>query len=390
MPEIEVNGGGGAGSEGPRGPEGKEGLSVLNGEGKPAEGTGINGDWYIDTKTTIIYGPKAAGKWPEPGTKLIGPEGPKGATGPEGAKGATGPEGPTGPEGLAVLHGSGKPTAGTGINGDFYIDTTAHVIYGPKAAGAWPEPGTELVGPKGAEGAKGEAGATGAKGEQGQAGGSSFAYTFTTETTKASATAKKCAFNNATLSSVTEVFANEEDAAGSKTKAWFETFAKGGLLNIFDNSNAANFLNCEVTAAPTLSGGIFTIAVKVIASGGTMDTTASDTVLSYVPPGKEGSGGTVKLGAATRTGRVVGTEYEPSATKVVQVVLTFTAKTAEFARVQLLVGEILYGEVSLPLIAAETQHGMISFLCPAKTKWKLVLEAGSSLPELWSVYTPFE
>lgn len=48
-----------------------------------------------------------------------------------------------------VRNGSGAPSAGTGIDGDFYIDTTAWDIYGPKAAGAWPA-GASLIGPTGA------------------------------------------------------------------------------------------------------------------------------------------------------------------------------------------------------------------------------------------------
>jgi len=35
------------------------------------------------------------------------------------------------------------------VNGDFYLDTTAWVLYGPKASGVWPGPGTSLVGPAG-------------------------------------------------------------------------------------------------------------------------------------------------------------------------------------------------------------------------------------------------
>jgi hypothetical protein len=35
------------------------------------------------------------------------------------------------------------------VNGDFYLDRTAWVLYGPKASGAWPGSGTSLVGPAG-------------------------------------------------------------------------------------------------------------------------------------------------------------------------------------------------------------------------------------------------
>lgn len=62
--------------------------------------------------------------------------------------------------GNTVLSGSGAPSSGTGANGDFYIDTTAHTIYGPKTSGAWGSP-TSLVGPTGATGATGPAGPAG-------------------------------------------------------------------------------------------------------------------------------------------------------------------------------------------------------------------------------------
>lgn len=52
------------------------------------------------------------------------------------------------PRGAGVLNGSGAPSAGVGANGEFYIDTTGHVLYGPKASGAWPA-GVSLIGPQG-------------------------------------------------------------------------------------------------------------------------------------------------------------------------------------------------------------------------------------------------
>ncbi|MGW0419475.1 hypothetical protein [Streptomyces sp. NPDC003015] len=44
----------------------------------------------------------------------------------------------TGPAGKTILNGTGAPSAGVGTNGDFWIDTVAWTIYGPKASGAWP------------------------------------------------------------------------------------------------------------------------------------------------------------------------------------------------------------------------------------------------------------
>lgn len=61
---------------------------------------------------------------------------------------------PAGVDGSTVLNGSGTPSSGLGNNGDFYIDTTAFEIYGPKAAGAWGS-GTSLIGPQGPTGVQG-------------------------------------------------------------------------------------------------------------------------------------------------------------------------------------------------------------------------------------------
>lgn len=53
------------------------------------------------------------------------------------------------------LHsGTGAPDDDLGTNGDFYIDTAATTLYGPKAADAWPA-GVSLVGPSGSAGSGG-------------------------------------------------------------------------------------------------------------------------------------------------------------------------------------------------------------------------------------------
>lgn len=73
-----------------------------------------------------------------------------------------------GSDGSTVLNGSGAPDSGDGEDGDFYIDTTAWDIYGPKAT-TWPS-GVSLVGPAGSNGAAGATGATGATGAAGATG----------------------------------------------------------------------------------------------------------------------------------------------------------------------------------------------------------------------------
>lgn len=101
------------------GPAGPRGNSVLNGTVDPAGGTGNNGDFYYNTTTETMFGPKTLGLWGA-GTLLKGSDG------------------------KTVLNGTTPPSNDIGSNGDFYINTNTLVFYGPKSAGVWPA-GTSLV-----------------------------------------------------------------------------------------------------------------------------------------------------------------------------------------------------------------------------------------------------
>ena len=79
--------------------------TILNGKGAPLNSVGINGDFYIDTRSLLIYGPKSKSKWPAP-QNLQGPIGAAGASGSDGKNGADGKvsnassaAGPAGPQG---------------------------------------------------------------------------------------------------------------------------------------------------------------------------------------------------------------------------------------------------------------------------------------------------
>jgi Collagen triple helix repeat (20 copies) len=147
-----------------------DGHTILNGTGAPADTLGHDGDFYLDTAANVLYGPKANGIWPANGTALIGQQGPVGATGPAGPAGSAGPQGPAGVDGHTILNGSGAPADTLGHDGDFYLDTAANVLYGPKANGSWPATGTSLTGPQGPQGPQGLKGDTGAIGPPGPAG----------------------------------------------------------------------------------------------------------------------------------------------------------------------------------------------------------------------------
>ena len=171
------------GATGATGAAGTDGKTVGNGTTDPASSTGVDGDFYINTATNMLFGPKANGTW-STGVSLVGPtgatgaagaqgiQGLTGATGAQGAQGiqgqtgATGATGVAGADGKTVGNGTTDPASSTGVDGDFYINTATNMLFGPKANGAWPT-GVSLVGPTGATGAQGIQGLTGATGAQG-------------------------------------------------------------------------------------------------------------------------------------------------------------------------------------------------------------------------------
>lgn len=72
-------------------------------------------------------------------------------TGDIGAAGATGA---AGTNGATWYSGAGAPSGGTGVNGDFYLNTSTGDVY-KKSSGAWGSPIENITGPTGATGATG-------------------------------------------------------------------------------------------------------------------------------------------------------------------------------------------------------------------------------------------
>ncbi|PZR55701.1 MAG: hypothetical protein DI537_54595, partial [Stutzerimonas stutzeri] len=123
-----------------KGTAGINGKTILNGAVDPVSGDGTNGDFYLNTASLILFGPKTSGAWGS-GQLLKGTDGLNGKT---------------------VLSGAGAPSGGLGTNGDFYLDTTAVALYGPKGTplAGWNTPVT-LKGTDGTDGTDGVDGADG-------------------------------------------------------------------------------------------------------------------------------------------------------------------------------------------------------------------------------------
>jgi hypothetical protein len=63
-------------------------------------------------------------------------KGPTGDTGPTGPTGNTGNTGAPGAAGSVWFNGAGAPSGGTGVNGDYYLNTTNGDVY-QKSGGSW-------------------------------------------------------------------------------------------------------------------------------------------------------------------------------------------------------------------------------------------------------------
>jgi len=110
--------------------------AMLYGGGVPGTSIGKNSDSYIDTLTGIFY-QKTAGAWSQVFSMATGPQGPQGTAGTNGTNGANG---------NTILFGTTNPSnTSTGVNGNFYINTSTYVFFGPKTSGVWGS-GVSLMG----------------------------------------------------------------------------------------------------------------------------------------------------------------------------------------------------------------------------------------------------
>lgn len=148
--------------------------TVLNGKGAPSNSLGINGDFYIDTRSLLISGPKARGKWPT-ARSLQGANGTNGTDGRNGndaksvstastVAGPVGPQGERGEKGSDGVPGSSGATGAAGVAGATGASGPAGPA-GPAGSGS-----TGAQGPSGSNGSSGAPGSTGARGETGTVG----------------------------------------------------------------------------------------------------------------------------------------------------------------------------------------------------------------------------
>jgi hypothetical protein len=103
------------------GPPGANGNTILSGAAVPSAGTGANGDFYLDTATDCLYGPKASGVWPGSCASLLGGGAPI-FTATSGRSTLTVANTATGITQSTVEPSCGTPHAGTSQNGQCLVN----------------------------------------------------------------------------------------------------------------------------------------------------------------------------------------------------------------------------------------------------------------------------
>ena len=292
--------------------------TILNGKGAPLSKIGIDGDFYIDTRSLLIYGPKKTGKWPLP-QNLQGPIGANGVDGKNGSEGKTiatasnvagpvgaqglqgekGEKGEKGEAGAPGSSGSAGPAGATGATGP----------QGPSGGGGGGSPGP--TGATGATGATGLTGLTGAKGETGTAGadGANGTVGLKGETGTAGATGPSNVYVNAlptwTLSTGTARTSSTSSLLPKfkAGKSYIYTIHLTGLTNsstaifeidiIHEDSSASRFNYIPSKQDNFLSEPIFFRHSFVIT--GVITTTSADVGISIKVTDDKGSTGTNPL-----------------------------------------------------------------------------------------------
>jgi hypothetical protein len=179
-----------------------------------------------------------------------------------------------------LLTGTTAPAAGTGIDGDFYINTTTWMIYGPKAAGAWPT-GVVLAASTSSSGAF-------------------FKFDWSSTTTAPPATSG-VRYNNAAAASVTNIYLSytAKDSTDIKTRLLQGT--AGDRLYIQARTNSAKYAIYYLSGVPTDNGTYATIPVTYSIAGTAM-ADADEVMVGFIEaPSSETYAGIVELATAAET-----------------------------------------------------------------------------------------
>lgn len=263
--------------------------TILNGVTSPKDSQGIEGDFYIDTKAMLFYGPKTKSRWPSP-TSIRGPQGQTGpsgtngtdarpsanvvAAGAQGLTGATGPKGEQGPQGIQGVAGPAGAKGETGATGPAGASgaagsSGAQGLSGPQGPAGSPggtgSPGAN--GTNGANGAIGPTGATGPSGADGAAGPSNVYViaipSWTLSTATGGTSVDSLQFGNLTANKSYR-YSIIVHGVTSVTSSYFAVSVKAGPLSIPTPFESAVFENLAYSGSAFVHRYTFIIDGTVV------------------------------------------------------------------------------------------------------------------------------
>jgi microcystin-dependent protein len=249
--------GGPQGPAGPVGPQGPAGVGSLwlQGEGAPSSGDGGEGDFWLDTNSGNIYGPKGGGGWGGVVFNIAegqqGPAGPAGPQGPQGQQGIQGIQGQIGPEGPA------GPANSLNVGNVSAVSYDSNA-YGVTISGAPPAQQLNFVLPSGPPGPIGAQ------------------YQFSSGTSTATAFNRFLIFNNATFANITAILLSTTDDYLIDQSAWLDSFddsssAIRGQIRIIKKNQPGVQRLFNITGATTSITGGRIVSVTPVSSVGTIN-----------------------------------------------------------------------------------------------------------------------
>lgn len=268
---------GSAGAQGNQGTQGASGSQGSQGVQGAAGPQGTQG-------TTGSVGAQGS-QGTQGSTGATGAQGNQGSTGAQGATGAQGPQGNQGTQGATGSQGSqgNQGTQGPqgnqgtqGPQGNQGSQGSQGTQGSTGATGAQGNQGSQ--GAQGATGAQGNQGAQGAQGSIGIFGGDSQPYTFSTTTTDADPGSGILRFNNATPSSVTELYIDNTNADSVSVTTWLDALddstntAHKGVLRVVKKTDSSKFADFQIVSVAD-STGYRTVTVTYIVGNSTFANT---------------------------------------------------------------------------------------------------------------------
>jgi len=246
--------------------------TILNGKGAPSSTDGINGDFYIDTRSLLLFGPKSNGKWPTP-QNLQGPTGATGTDGKSGSdgktisnasiSGAVGPAGPQGEKGLPGASGSAGPAGApgpTGATGPAGA-TGPQGATGPSGTGSGP---TGPTGPQGATGLTGAQGATGATGPQGATGATGAAGATGLTGTQGAAGVVKAVVGTFTIPDVSGIAGTSQSGSINGFKAGKNYLVRIKIMGYQPSDNSEYLLPMSLATSVISGSPTFTATYSLL------------------------------------------------------------------------------------------------------------------------------